>query len=266
MNLLKHFVIIFCVTISFVAKANIDSTQRLPREISLKEAIDKKLLQLKICGAYDPRTFNEVVDKEGVHYGKCMAIILKSTIDSFVLLRLDCGTQLIPFDSSVQTMIVTQKAIFPLYPHSSYATRFYAMCGQLHDAAPYVETTFKVGDMANANVVKLANFLSENYFQNMIGQHAMWAITDNVEFDELQKYGADSASILKTKSILSRLNVVTKLSPKKIKKVLKTSNQIILDWYVFCAGSMLLLIATLISIIFVFKFRKLKKDLVTKND
>jgi hypothetical protein len=71
-----------------------------PTEISILDAISKGMLELKICGAYDPEFFYEVVDREGVHYGKCMAIVLRSKIDSFVLLKLDCGTMLIPTDSS----------------------------------------------------------------------------------------------------------------------------------------------------------------------
>lgn len=41
-----------------------------PTELSIIEAIDKGMLELKISGAYDPRIFYEVVDKDGVHYGR----------------------------------------------------------------------------------------------------------------------------------------------------------------------------------------------------
>jgi hypothetical protein len=65
--------------------------------------------------------FYEVVDREGVHYGKCMAIVLKSKIDSFVTSK----TRLRHFPRCqltvlVQTMLVTHKAEFPLYPGQTY--------------------------------------------------------------------------------------------------------------------------------------------------
>ena len=212
----RHFFKIFTLGLFILSNFNLKAqdtlSNRKPTEISLNEAIDKGMLELKISGAYDQRIFYEVVDQDGIHYGKCMAIILKSKIDSIVLLSLDCGTQLIPVDTSVQTMIVTKRAVFPLYPNKTYATRFYAMCGQLHDAAPIIETTFRIGELADTGLVKLANYLGDNYIQNMLGQHAMWAYTDEADFEELKKYGADSISITKTKEILKNLDLKTKLT------------------------------------------------------
>ena len=190
-----------------------------------------------------------------------MAIILKSKIDSVVLLRLDCGTQLIPVDTSVQTMIVTQKAVFPLYPNETYATRFYAMCGQLHDAAPNIETTFRIGEHADTGLVKLANYLGDNYIQNMLGQHAMWAFTDEADFEELKKYGADSLSIAKTKKILKDLNLETKLTPKLIVAKNEETNEMSINRYYIFAGAGLLLLLATTTIILIFKSKK-KEDTI----
>ena len=55
---------------SFNSKALDSLNNRKPTEFSINEAIDKGMLELKISGAYDPRIFYEVVDKDGVHYGK----------------------------------------------------------------------------------------------------------------------------------------------------------------------------------------------------
>jgi hypothetical protein len=261
-NMIKQIFIIFTLGLiilsTFNSKAQDTLNNRKPAEISINEAIDKGMLELKISGAYDQRIFYEVVDKDGVHYGKCMAIILKSKIDSVVLLRLDCGTQLIPIDTSVQTMIVTQKAIFPLYPKETYATRFYAMCGQLHDAAPDIETTFRIGELADTALVKLANYLGANYAQNMLGQHAMWAFTDQADFEELKKYGADSLSIAKTKEILNSLNLETKLTPKLIAAQNEVTNEMSINRYYVFAGTCLLIILATTTIILI--FRRKKKD------
>lgn len=253
---LKIYALGIFILTTFNLKAQDTLNNRKPTELSINEAIDKGMLELKISGAYDPRIFYEVVDKDGVHYGKCMAIILKSKIDSVVLLRLDCGTQLIPVDSSVQTMIVTQKAVFPLYPNETYATRFYAMCGQLHDAAPNIETTFRIGELADTGLLKLANYLGENYIQNMLGQHAMWAFTDEADFEELKKYGADSLSIDKTKEILRDLDLETKLTPKILVTEVDGKSEISINRYYVFIGAGLLLLLTTTTIILIFRRRK----------
>ena len=220
---------------------------KLPKEFTMKEAIDKGILNYKILGLYNPRNFDEVIDKDGVHYGKCMVIVLQSKIDSMVLLRLDCGTQILPDDSSVQTMIVTHKAILALYPKQTYATRFYAMCGQLHDRAPNAMNTFKVGELADSNVVKLATYLNDNYIQNMIGQHALWACTDQANFEELKKYGADSLTIAKTKEILTNIKLETKLTPKTPptpKVIIAETNEMLINPYYIFGGLGVILVLT----------------------
>lgn len=255
---LKIYALGIFILTTFNLKAQDTLNNRKPTELSLIEAIDKGMLELKISGAYDPRFFYELVDKDGVHYGKCMAILLKSKIDSFVLLRLDCGTQLIPVDSSVQTMIITQKVLLPLYPNEIYATRFYAMCGQLHDAPPNIQTAFRIGELADTGLVKLANYLGDNYIQNMLGQHAMWAFTDEADFEELKKYGADSLSIAKTKKILMDLDLETKLTPKLIMANDKEKNQMIINrYYIFVGVGLLLILATSTITLF---FRQKKKN------
>jgi hypothetical protein len=112
-------------------------------------------------------------------------------------------------------MIVTKTVELPLYPNEAYLTRFYAMCGQLHDDPPYFESTYKVGELSDSNTVKLAQYFDKNFIQGMIGQHALWAYTDKADFKELEKYGADSLSIALTKNILNDLSIETTLNPKK---------------------------------------------------
>lgn len=249
-HIFKIFTLGLFILTSFYSKAQDSLNNRKPTEFAIKEAIDKGMVELNISGAYDPSIYYEVVGRDGIHYGKCMAIILKSKIDSLILLRLDCGTQLIPDDSSFQTMIVTQNAVFPLYPNITYATRFYAMCGQLHDTAPNIEKTFKIGELADTGLLKLANYLGDNYIQNMIGQHAMWAFTDQADFEELKKYGADSLSIAKTKEILNNLNLETKLTPKLALAQNEEKNQMSINrYYVFAGAGLLLIMATITTIL-----------------
>jgi hypothetical protein len=127
------------------------------------------------------------------------------------------------------------------------------MCGQLHDAAPHVETTFRIGEPADTALLKLANYLGDNFVQNMLGQHAMWAFTDQADFEELKKYGADSLSIAKTKEILNNLNLETKLTPKLVIEQKIETNEISINRYYVFAGGGLLLIFVITIIVLIFK-------------
>ena len=229
-----------------------------PTVIPINEAIEKSMLELKISGFSDPRIFHEVVDPDGVHFGKCMAIILKSNIDTFVLLKIECGTELIPFDSSFQTMIVTKSVELPLYPGQTYATRFYAMCGQIQDASPNIESTYKVGGLSDSNTVKLAKYFEKNFIQNMIGQHALWAYTDEADLKALEKYGADSLTIALTKNILNELSIKTTLNKeKKSEEVIPDNTIKVSKILIYSTGGLVLIL--LITTTYLL-FRKRKKD------
>lgn len=242
-----------------------DTSQfKRPSEIAIKDAIELGIMELQITGAYDPRMFVEIVDQEGVHYGKCMAIILKSKIDSMVYVRLDCGIKLNPDDTAVQTMIVTRKAVFPLYPNEMYATKFYAMCGQIHDAPPIIETNFKVGELGDSGTVNLANYLGDHFIQNMPGQHAVWAYTDQVDTTELIKYGADSISLALTTKILRDLDLETKLTPIALEQVqTQDSNLISIHRYYLYAGIGLIIV--LVGLVVVKFTRVMNKDQLKTN-
>jgi hypothetical protein len=184
-----------------------------------------------------------------------MAIILKSNIDSLILLKIECGTELIPFDSSFQTMIVTKTVELPLYPDQSYATRFYAMCGQIHDGAPYIESTYKVGELSDSNTVKLAKYFEKHFIQNMIGQHALWAYTDEADLKELEKYGADSLSIDLTKNILNELSLKTTLNNEKQTKEVLSDNTIKVNKIIIYSIGVLVLLLLITTIYLLFRRR-----------
>jgi len=213
--------------------------------LPMREAIDKGLLDVKISGASDPRIFHEVVDSDGVHFGKCMAVILKSNIDTLVLLKIECGTELIPFDTTFQTMIVTKSVELPLYPDQTYATRIYAMCGQIHDDPPYIGSIYRVGELSDSNTVKLATYFEKNFIQNMIGQHALWAYTDEADFKELERYGADRLTIALTKNILNQLSLKTTLNNEKQTEEVVPDNAIkVSRTLIYSTGGLILLLLT----------------------
>jgi len=249
----------YCLTVIAVWATLLSFGQEQPNKkptvLPISEAIEKGFLELKISGASDPRLFHEVVDRDGIHFGKCMAIIMKSNLDTLVLLRMDGGTELIPFDTAFQTMIVTKTVELPLFPNQTYATKFYAMCGQIHDDPPHIGSTYKVGELADSNTVKLAKYFERNFIQNMIAQHALWAYTDEADLKELEKYGADSLTIALTNNILNELSIKTALNGDQQKDELEPDDSIkVSRILIYSTGGLVLLLLT--AVLYLFRRRK----------
>jgi len=227
-----------------------------PIEYSLKDGVEKHLVQIKIIGAYDPGDYDETFDYNGIHYGKCMILFLESKTENLLSLKLEAGTELLPIDTTFQKMIVTKLGRFRLSPNESIATKFYAMCGEINKESPYVAAEYNLGLLGDNNTIKIARYLDEHSIQNMIGQHALWAYTDNVGFEKLKNYGADSLSITKTKEILTAVNIITKLN--KIDSIKESNDTIAINKELFYGSVILILIIFLGCVYFI---SKKKKDL-----
>ncbi len=228
-----------------------------PALTPIHEAIDKGLIECNVIGAYEPQRFLETIDGDGMYFGKCLLIVLKSKVDSLLALKLESGLLVIPTkDTAVQTMLVTHAVEFIVQPRSSNISKFYAMCTEFHDAAPSILVDFKIGEMADSNLIKLAKYIERMHLQNMIGQHAVWAITDQVSAIDLIGYGADSISIQLTKGALNSVNLITKLNQESSTNKPSTSTEkeeltaltTIKTRYLYYVGMGILLIISLIII------------------
>lgn len=197
-----------------------------PTPTPIREAIDKGFIECNVIGAYEPQRFSETIDGDGMYFGKCLLIVLKSKVDSLLVLKLESGLLMIPTeDTAVQTMLVTHAVEFIVHPRSSNISKFYAMCTEFHNAAPSILVDFKIGEMAESNLIKLAKYIERMHLQNMIGQHAVWAITDQVSELDLIGYGADSLSIQLTKDALNSANLITRLNQETSINIPSTSSE-----------------------------------------
>ena len=228
-----------------------------PPHTPIREAIENGLIECKVIGAYEQQKFSESIDGDGMYFGKCLLIVLKSKVDSLLVLKLESGLLIIPTkDTAVQTMLVTHAVEFIVHPRSSNISKFYAMCTEFHDAAPSILVDFKIGEMADSNLVKLTKYIERMHLQNMIGQHAVWAITDQVSELDLTGYGADSISIQLTKDALNSVNLITKLNQETSTYKPSTSTEkeeltaltTIKTKYLYYVGMGILLIISLIII------------------
>lgn len=242
-----------------VAKDSLNNST--PTIIPLKQAIEGKMLEIRITGSFNPGQYYEIAGNDGMHFGKCMEAILKSKLDSTVIVKLESGTLLIPTDDSFQKMLVTKEVQFPLLPGRAYRTRFYAMCSQMHRRSPFIFAEYTVGEYADSSLVRLARHIDENYAQNMIAQHAVWAYTDSATFNELVNYGADSNSILQSIAMLNEVNLITTINPPLPVYKAVVENNITLNSYWVYAGLVAITLLAFTSVMLAHRRRRKKDDL-----
>jgi hypothetical protein len=260
---MKSVLIILSVVLIYLLKpisslGQGDNKSAEKNAITISEAIKRKMIEVDILGVSDERMYRELIDKEGLHYGKCMTIFVKSKCDTFFMAKLPCGLQLVPLDSTFQTMIVTKSVLLPVEPGIAYPTRVYAMCGEIHDFPPFVGSLYKVGSMANRNTRRLAKYFDEHYIQNMAGQHTLWAFTDAADVKELKKYGADSISLKLCEDILDEMAIETKLNAKKkisneTKELKKKHGIFLSEFVVYLFGGLILVLAGITTFLMIKK-------------
>lgn len=165
---------------------------------NLSEAIQKKLVSVKFSGAKDD-TAHMMTSS---HYGPCMSMEIVSASADNLSLNLDYGFMLMPEDSSVQAMMVTQTLVAQLAPKQKKNYRLYAMCTEAHDGAPSSDEYFNMGKRTTGNLLGLAELLNRKKYQNDAGQDAVWCLTDNYELHSI--YNTDTAMMFELRRFIAK--------------------------------------------------------------
>lgn len=149
---------------------------------SLSEAVQKKLVTVQFSGA---KTDTAYRGEYSSHYGPCMLLEAKSIVSQNINLQLEYGYQLVPEDSALQTMMVTQTLMVQLAPKQKRHLRVYAMCTQAHDAAPSADKQFMLRKRAGGSLLGLAELINRKKYQTDAGQNAVWCLTDDYEISSI---------------------------------------------------------------------------------
>jgi hypothetical protein len=148
----------------------------------LTEAIQKNLVTVSMSGAKSDTSFH---GDYSTHYGSCMAMEIVSTTSENLNLNLEYGYRLVPDDSSLQTMMVTQSLIVKLQPRQKKNYRVYAMCTEAHDGGPGPEEKFVLRNRATGNLLGLAELINRKKYQNDAAQNAVWCLTNDYELSSI---------------------------------------------------------------------------------
>ncbi len=153
----------------------------------LSEAIDKKLVRVNMSGARSDTSFK---GEYSSHYGPCIAMEVSSASNENLNLQLEYGYKLVPDDSTLQTMIVTQTLIVKLPPKQKKNYRIYAMCSEAHDGGPSPDAKFVLRHRATGNLLGITELLNRKKYQGDAAQNAVWCFTNNYELNSI--YSTDT--------------------------------------------------------------------------
>lgn len=160
----------------------ISGGSRAETSYRLSEAVQKKLVSIKMNGAVSDTSFH---GEYSSHYGPCMAMEVLSTSSENLNLNLEYGYRLVPADSNLQTMIVTQTLIVKLQPKQKKNYRIYAMCTEAHDGGPSPEAKFFLRNRATGNLLGLTELLNRKKYQGDAAQNAVWCLTNDYELHSI---------------------------------------------------------------------------------
>ena len=165
----------------------------------LSEAIQKKMVSVSMSGAKSDTSFRGDYSS---HYGPCMAMEIVSTTNENLNLNLEYGYRLVPDDSSLQTMMVTQTLMVKLQPKQKKNYRIYAMCTEAHDGGPGPEEKFVLRNRATGNLLGLAELINRKKYQNDAAQNAVWCFTNDYDLSSI--YNADTGMMYELRRFVAK--------------------------------------------------------------
>ncbi|MFN8297587.1 MAG: hypothetical protein U0T75_00680 [Chitinophagales bacterium] len=151
------------------------ATSQAETSYKLADAVQKKLVSVQFSGAKED-TAHMMTSS---HYGPCMSMEIVNASADDMTLNLDYGYMLMPDDTGIQAMMVTQTLIVKLQPKAKKNYRLYAMCTEATDGSPSSAQPFKLGKRTSGNLLGLAELLNRKKYQNDAAQDAVWCLTNN---------------------------------------------------------------------------------------
>lgn len=115
----------------------------------------------------------------GGHQENCIEIKLKNMTSSAIVVDVEPGRRLEAVtDSTDQDLLIVKNQSIRLAAGETFLGKIFAFCCQKKDRSPTKGHAFRVGTMASAVLVKLAQFISTNSFSSDAVQNSIWVLSD----------------------------------------------------------------------------------------
>jgi hypothetical protein len=150
--------IIVCVLIPVAVSA---------KKVSIADAIKKKMITATAKGL-------------GGHSGTVIEMVLKSNTNEPLEIEIEPGRKFHPEDPGMQDILVSRSQLIPLKPMASQTIRVSGFCCIAGNSSPSLGTKFRVGNMADSNLIKLARYINANKLWDYHeAQDAVWIFSDD---------------------------------------------------------------------------------------
>ncbi|MBI3503033.1 MAG: hypothetical protein HY063_14685 [Bacteroidetes bacterium] len=106
-------------------------------------------------------------------------------------------------DSLQQDILITKSATVQLLAHETKTYDIFGMCCQAHNHSPDSGSVFRVGKMADSNLVTMARFIDKNNLQkSSVAQNAVWVLSDG---NPMESIGGDDPLSKKIQQLIAKL-------------------------------------------------------------
>lgn len=140
-------------------------------------SISSNTISIESALKYDLISY-EIVNN-GSYQGECVQISLQNKTSRALNVTIEPGRNLVSIDTNKQDILIVKEALFVLAPKGSNTKNLFGFCSQAYKNAPSDGEKYLVGDMKDANIIKLAEHLNKNKYPVSAMQSAVWALTDN---------------------------------------------------------------------------------------
>lgn len=158
-----------------------------PKTISLEQAIENHWVTYEVRG-----------NGESTHYLKPIILQLENQTSSEILVKVENGQIFNSDFDHIQDIIITQEELIALQSNENKTTPLMGMCTQIELSASNADSRFQLGEMAKGDLLKLSKEIQRGSYQNTLGQHALWTLTDKQDLNSIIGFEEEKAIKLKT--------------------------------------------------------------------
>lgn len=145
--------------------------------IDIAEAIKKGFLTATATGL-------------GGHTGECIEVKLLNRSKKKLEVRVPAGQLFEAGDSSLQNLMVGKEEVFLVESGKTRTGKLFGFCVEASNGSPGNGSYFRLGKLAEGNLLKLAKHLSDHVlYQNPSAQFAVWAVSDEERLEGIGDAG-----------------------------------------------------------------------------
>lgn len=153
--------------------------------MSIEEAAKKGLIKLHI-------------KSKGGFTGNVIEMKIFNNTDQTLALKLEAGRKLDSKVDQYQDILVTQAQEMFVSAKQQKIFNVNGMCCQAHNSCPAKEQLYKVGSMADSNLIKVAKFIDKNkFYTNFTAQQAVWVVSNDNSLGSISGGGKEEVNMVR---------------------------------------------------------------------